>query len=121
MVRLANTATVMFAISRAVLFVAITGAGVVPRLACLGTRTGLKRRLGWKCNTVRRPRISVRSLKRDLGMRGRAKIRMAKKGGCLIVNRFRILPFQATLLHLFRYKLVKSPYTGPGVTDGFYH
>lgn len=121
MIRLANPAMVMFAIGHAVLFVAITGACVVPRLACLGTCTGPKRRLGWRCTTARRPGISVRSLKRDLGMRSRAKIRMAKKGGCLIVNHFRILPFQASLLYLFRYEFVKGLHTGPGVTDGFYH
>ena len=32
---------------------------VNPRLACLGTCTGLKCRLSWRCSTVRRPGISV--------------------------------------------------------------
>ena len=67
MISLTNTTTMMFAISRAVLFVTVASGGIIPRLTCLdiGTRAGLNRLLvvRWS-NTAGRPRVIVRILVR---------------------------------------------------------
>ena len=67
MISLTNTTMMMFAISRAVLFVTVASGVIIPRLTCLdiGTCARLNRLLvvQWS-NTAGRPRVIVRILMR---------------------------------------------------------
>ena len=66
-ISLTNTTTMMFVVSRAVLFVTVASGGILPRLTRLdiGTRAGLNRLLvvPWS-NTAGRPGVIVRILVR---------------------------------------------------------